>query len=71
MPVTVFDCKASPRLEAVKSKMGRGRRTISMRLLRGLDFNGPVPRGFDRIVAFALDIDPATIQDRVRQILEE
>jgi hypothetical protein len=82
MPLTVFDIKGVPgnrreRIEAAVVAGGRHATGPHEAWIAADPFNGGFrvlitgPHGFERIVTFAIDDDPARIGDRVRETLEE
>ena len=82
MPVTVFDIKGVPgtrreRIEATVVAGGRNARGPHEAWIAADPFKGGFrvlitgPLGFERIVAFAMDDDPAVIAERVREIMED
>ena len=82
MPLTVFDVKGIPgsrheRFEAAVVAGGRHASGPHEAWIAADPFNGGFrvlitgPQGCERIVAFALEEDPAVIAERVRETLEE
>jgi hypothetical protein len=82
MALTVFDIKGVPgtrreRIEAAVVAGGRHTTAPHEAWIAADPFNGGFrvlitgPHGFERIVTFAIDDDPAVISDRVRETMEE
>ena len=82
MPLTVFDTKGitATRRERIEAAVEAGGRHVGAPYeawIAADPFRGGVkvlitgPHGFERTVAFALDEQPGTIADRVRETLEK
>lgn len=82
MPLTVFDIKGIPtthreRIEAAVVAGGRHLSGPHEALISEDPFRGGVkvlitgPQGFRRTFSFAVDEDPAVIQERVRETVED
>ena len=82
MPLTVFDIKGVPgnrreRIEAAVVAGGRYTRGPHEAWIAADPFRGGFrvlitgPQGFERIVVFALDDDPAVITGRVRETMAQ
>ncbi len=82
MPLTAFDIKGIPatRRERIKAAVENGGKHVAgpyEAWIAADAFRGGVkvlitgPHGFERNVAFALDEEPATIAERIRETLEE
>jgi len=82
VPLTVFDCKGIPatRRERIASSVTAAGRNVSGSYEAWISTDprrGVVrvlitgPEGFERTATFALEDDPAVIQDRVRETLED
>jgi hypothetical protein len=82
MPLTIFDTKGIPgnrreRIEAAVMAGGRETAEPHEAWIAADQFRGGVrvlitgPQGFERIVTFAVDEEPAVITQRVRQTLED
>ena len=82
MTLTVFDIKGVPgnrreRIEAAVVAGGRYARGPHEAWIAADPFEGGFrvlitgPQGFERIVVFALDDDPAVIAERVRETMEQ
>ena len=81
MPLTVFDCKGIPemrreRIEAAVETAGRSLIKPYEAWISADPFGNGVRvlitgrHGFERMVRFAIDEDPAVIRERVRETLE-
>jgi hypothetical protein len=81
MPITVFDTKGIPgirrkRIEAAVVAGGAHTSKAYEAWIMADPFRGGFqvlitgPQGFQRTAAFALDEDPATIKERVRETME-
>jgi len=81
MPLTVFDCKGIPatrreRIEAAVEAGGKHLTELFEGWIAADPFAGGVrvlitgPHGFERMVAFAIDEEPAMITQRVRETVE-
>src|ERR1035437_3136448 len=82
MPLTVFDIKGIPghRRERIEAAVVAGGKHVSApheAWIATDPFKGRFrvlitgPRGFERIVVFAIDDDPVMIAERVRETLDE
>jgi hypothetical protein len=82
MPLTVFDIKGIPalrreRIEAAVQAGGKRLPGPYEAWISSDPFRGGVkvlitgPHGFERTLSFAMDEDPAVIQDRVRETVED
>ena len=82
MPLTVFDIKGLPghRRERIEAAVVAGGRHVAgpyEAWIAADPFNSGFrvliagPHGFERIVTFAIDDNPAVVAERVRQSLEE
>jgi len=82
MPLTVFDIKGIPghrreRIEAAVVAGGKNTSAPHEAWVAADPFKGGFrvlitgPEGFERIVPFAVDDDPAVITERIRQTLDD